>query len=110
MVKAPLSGAARNARAAGRAGPRRVKSPHVFLTPAHIMPHPLFADAGAPAHPIWLVQDETWNEIRDGLPAHAARFAAAQGFEPKAGRHCLLPDVDGSLFGVLFGMDGASAK
>ena len=74
------------------------------------MSHPLLTDAGASAHPIWPVQEETWQEIREGLPACAARFAEAQGFEPKPGRHCLLPDADGSLFGVLFGLDGRSAK
>jgi leucyl aminopeptidase len=70
----------------------------------------LLTDAGASAHPIWLIQEETWDEVREELPAHAARFAEAQGFEPKSGRHCLLPNADGSLFGVLFGMDASSAK
>jgi leucyl aminopeptidase len=74
------------------------------------MSHPLLTDAGASTHPIWLVQEETWNEVREGLPAHAARFAEAQGFEPKPGRHCLLPNADGSLFGVLFGLDAGTAK
>jgi leucyl aminopeptidase len=74
------------------------------------MLHPLLIDSGAAAHPIWLVDEETWSEVRGALPAHTARFAEAQGFEPKAGRHCLLPDADGSLFGVLFGLDAPAAK
>jgi leucyl aminopeptidase len=72
------------------------------------MSHPLLVRSDSAAHPIWLVGDETWNDIRERLPAQAARFAEAQGFEPKAGRHCLLPNADGSLLGVLFG--AASAK
>ena len=40
----------------------------------------------------------------------AQGFAKAQGFEGKAGSHCLLPDADGDLFGVAFGLNGADAK
>src|SRR5918995_2263211 len=74
------------------------------------MSHPLLVRSDSAAHPIWLVGDETWNEMGERLPAQAVRFAEAQGFEPKSGRHCLLPDADGGLLGVLFGVDGASAK
>ena len=74
------------------------------------MAHPLLTmDSGA-ARPIWLVDDGTWDEIRTGLPAPARSFADAQGFEPKSARHCLLPHADGSLLGVLFGLDARSAK
>jgi len=75
------------------------------------MVHPLLAtEPGACAHPVWLVTDETWGPIGQELTRPAARFAAAQGFEPKPGRHCLLPNEDGSLAGVVFGVDPASAK
>ena len=40
----------------------------------------------------------------------AQGFAKAQGFEGKAGSHCLLPDADGNLVGVAFGLNGADAK
>ena len=73
--------------------------------------HPLLAtEPGASAHPVWLVTEETWGAVERELAGPAARFAAAQGFEPKPGHHCLLPKEDGSLAGVLFGIDPASAK
>src|SRR5919202_2088645 len=75
------------------------------------MAHPLLAlNSGASAHPIWLVDEETWAGVRGSLPGPALTFAAAQGFEPKPGRHCLVPNADGTLFGVLFGLDAPSAK
>jgi leucyl aminopeptidase len=75
------------------------------------MAHPLLAsDPSAETRPIWLVDEETWPAVRKELPPTAARFAEAQGFEAKAGRHCLLPDAEGGLFGVLFGIDGPKAK
>src|SRR4051812_482920 len=75
------------------------------------MAHPLLAiDSGAAARPIWLVDEETWAGVRDALPAPARTFAEAQSFEPKPGRHCLVPNADGTLFGVLFGLNAPSAK
>jgi len=74
------------------------------------MPHPLLAPSDAPACPIWLVTDKTWPDIAETLPASARAFAAAQGFEPKPGRHCLLPAADGSLQAVVFGLDSAEGK
>jgi leucyl aminopeptidase len=74
------------------------------------MPHPLLATASDHTRPIWLVTEDTWRGIAEGLPSIARAFAAAQGFEGKAGSHCLLPDEGGSLHGVLFGLDAPSAK
>jgi leucyl aminopeptidase len=74
------------------------------------MPHPhLVADASE-AVPIWLATEASWASVRESLPAMARSFAAAQGYEPKAGTHCLLPDGEGRLAGVLFGLDAPSAK
>ncbi|HEY8384455.1 MAG TPA: leucyl aminopeptidase family protein [Microvirga sp.] len=72
--------------------------------------HPSLANAADPSLPIWLVTDETWPGIADTLPPLARGFANAQGFDAKAGTHCLLPGEDGSLHGVLFGLDRAGAK
>jgi leucyl aminopeptidase len=58
------------------------------------------------AIPIWFVTAATWPDIRERLDAPARAFAAAAGFEPKAGRQLLLPGDDG-LGGVLFGLEGA---
>jgi leucyl aminopeptidase len=75
------------------------------------MAHPLLAtEHDASSTPIWLVDEETWPEIRSELPGLAQSFAAAQGFEPKAGRHCLLPNAEGGLLGVVFGLDTRGAR
>jgi leucyl aminopeptidase len=74
------------------------------------MPHPLLASTSETSRPIWLVTEETWPGTAEGLPATARAFAHAQGFEAKAGSHCLLPDAEGGLLGVLFGLEGPGAK
>ena len=75
------------------------------------MPHPLLApETDADARPIWLVTAETLDAVLEELPPSTRAFAAAAGFEPKPGRHCLLPAADGGLLGVLFGLDGPDAK
>ncbi len=57
------------------------------------------------------VTRETWEARCATLSPAAAAFATASGFEPKAGAHVLLPDEQGGLACVLFGMDPAgSAK
>jgi leucyl aminopeptidase len=72
--------------------------------------HPFLATAAEPSCPIWLVTTETWARVAETLPAPARAFARAQGFDAKAGSHCLLPDADGALRGVAFGLNGATAK
>lgn len=74
------------------------------------MPHSLLANDTETSRPIWLVNDETWPEIASRLPQAAQTFAKAQGFEGKAGSHCLLPDADGNILGIAFGLSGADAK
>ncbi|MBO1905540.1 leucyl aminopeptidase family protein [Microvirga sp. 3-52] len=74
------------------------------------MPHPLLAPATDTSKPIWLVTEQTWADIAGQLPPIAQGFAKAQGFEGKAGSHCLLPDADGELLGVAFGLNGADAR
>ena len=60
--------------------------------------------------PVTFVTVATWTEIRDRLEERARAFAEAAGFEPKAGRHLLLPGPDGGLAGVLFGLENADDK
>ena len=67
--------------------------------------HPIFVPPGAPAVPVRFVTPATWADIRAGLDAPARAFADAAGFEPRAGRHLLMPAPDGGLAGVLFGLD-----
>src|SRR5580704_17952922 len=57
------------------------------------------------AIPIWVVTAATWPDIRERLDAATKAFAEGAGFEPKAGRHMLLPGKKG-LGGVLFGREG----
>jgi leucyl aminopeptidase len=67
--------------------------------------HPIFVAPGAAAVPVRFVTPATWADIRAGLDAPARAFADAAGFEPRAGRHLLLPAPDGGLAAVLFGLD-----
>src|SRR5262249_13188762 len=69
--------------------------------------HPTFLPRGPVAGtlPVTFVNAATWRELREGLDSPARAFAEASGFEPKAGRHLLLPATDGSLAGVLFALE-----
>jgi leucyl aminopeptidase len=62
------------------------------------------AHGTADAVPIWFVTAATYADVRARLDASARAFADAAGFEPKAGRHLLLPG-QGGLGGVLFGVE-----
>jgi leucyl aminopeptidase len=63
------------------------------------------ARGAADAVPIWFVTAANYPEVRKVLGAEASAFADAAGFEPKAGRHLILPGKNG-LGGVLFGIEG----
>jgi leucyl aminopeptidase len=69
--------------------------------------HPTFLPRGEPAVPVTFVTSATWPEQRTQLDARTRAFADAAGFEPRAGRHLLLPGADGGLAGVLFALEGA---
>jgi leucyl aminopeptidase len=60
----------------------------------------------AEAVPIWFVTAANYAEVRGELGAAAIAFADAAGFEPKPGRHLLLPGKEG-LGCVLFGLEAA---
>jgi leucyl aminopeptidase len=68
---------------------------------------PAFASDGTTATPIWLVDPAGWPALRAKLDPVSAAFADAVGFEPKPGRHALLPDGRGRFAGVLFGVEPA---
>ena len=70
---------------------------------------PSFSPADSRATPITFVAPETWPAIREQLAPSARHFAESAGFEPKPGRHLLLPEIDGTLAGVLFAMEGDDA-
>ena len=59
--------------------------------------------------PVTFVTTETWREHRERLDGRARAFADAAGFEPKPGRHLLLPGAEGALAGALFALEAADA-
>jgi leucyl aminopeptidase len=73
--------------------------------------HPVFvARKGAKESvPIWFVTAATWGNVRERLDDAACAFAEASGFEPKPGRHLIIPDASGRLGGVLFAVENADA-
>ena len=62
------------------------------------------ARGAADAVPIWFVTAASYPDVRKAIGTEACAFADAAGFEPKAGRHLLLPGKKG-LGGVLFGLE-----
>jgi leucyl aminopeptidase len=76
--------------------------------PQSAIPSVFVAPGSAPkAVPVTFVTATTWPALRDGLDARSRAFAAAAGFEPRPGRHLLLPGPEGELAGVLFGLESA---
>src|SRR5262245_15339915 len=70
--------------------------------------HPVFAARDGTGIPVTFVTPATWADIRNRLDARSRAFAEAAGFEPRPGRHLLLPDPDGALAGVLFAIENAN--
>src|SRR5262245_40865346 len=71
--------------------------------------HLAFVAPGSAATSIWFVTAQTWGDFRAGLDERARAFADAAGFEPKAGRHLVLPGADG-VGGVVFGLEGTGER
>jgi leucyl aminopeptidase len=71
--------------------------------------HRIFLPRGhvATTVPVTFVNASTWRDARERLDSRARAFAEAAGFEPKAGRHLLLPTAEGSLGEVLFALEPA---
>ena len=72
------------------------------------MDHPIFAKAGdTTAVPILFVTAANFTQATKILDERAHAYVRAAGFEPKAGRHLVIPAADGFLAGVLFGIEAA---
>ncbi len=69
-----------------------------------------FADHTPDAVPLWFVTKESWPSISASLPDAAKVFAKASGFEPVAGRHLVVPDSQGQIALVLFGLEAKSTR
>src|SRR5262245_29733119 len=68
--------------------------------------HPAFAPPDGAGTAVTFVTSASWAEVRGRLDARAQAFADTAGFEPRPGRHLLLPGSDGTLAGVLFAIEG----
>ena len=62
------------------------------------------------AIPITFVTKSTWDATQATLPDPARQFALANGFAAKPGTWLSLPDADGRITQVLFGLDDANSK
>jgi leucyl aminopeptidase len=69
-----------------------------------------FAAPTVDAVPIWFVTKESWDGVREGLSAPALAFAAAAGFEPSPGAFQLLPNAEGGVAAVLFGVETSASR
>jgi leucyl aminopeptidase len=69
--------------------------------------HPAFASPGGSAVPVTFVNASTWAELRAKLEPYGRAFADAAGFEPRPGRHLVLPGPGGTLSGVLLAVETA---
>jgi leucyl aminopeptidase len=66
--------------------------------------HPVYVARSKAAQPIWFVTPASFSKITAKLDKRARAFVKAADFEPKPGRHLILPGSNGTG-GVLFGLD-----
>jgi len=74
------------------------------------MPSVFETAPSVPAIPITFVTRSTWDAIQVSLPGPARQFALANGFVAKPGAWLALPDSDGRIAHVLFGLDDAGSR
>jgi leucyl aminopeptidase len=73
----------------------------------------LVSEASGEAIPVSAIRAGELDRALASLDDRQRRLASAQGFEADAGRHVLLPDADGNIARVLFGLgrpDGPEAE
>ena len=59
--------------------------------------HPIFVNAGEPAMPILFVTAATFEKTIADIDDREQVFVRAAGYEPKPGRHLIVPEADGTL-------------
>jgi leucyl aminopeptidase len=69
--------------------------------------HPAFVPPNGAGVPVTVVTAASWPQLRGRLDPRAQAFADSAGFEPRPGRHLLLPGPDGTLAAVLFAIENA---
>jgi leucyl aminopeptidase len=70
--------------------------------------HPAFIARSKTAQPIWFVTSRNFSKVIAKLDKRARAFIKAAGFEPRPGRHLVLPSNSG-MGGVLFGIESEKA-
>jgi len=68
--------------------------------------HPVLIAHSKVAQPIWFVTPVNFSKVCAGFDKATRAFVKAAGFEPRPGRHLLLPSA-GGMGGVLFGLESA---
>jgi leucyl aminopeptidase len=71
--------------------------------------HPNLLPASDRAVPVIAVTPLNWAERASALGLPAVTFAQTSGFEAKSGNHLLVPDAQGGVAGVLFGVEGIAS-
>jgi leucyl aminopeptidase len=67
--------------------------------------HPAFAAPDTAAQAIWFVTPDNFQQICTTFDTQTRAFIESAGFEPKAGRHLIIPDKGKT--GVLFGLESS---
>jgi leucyl aminopeptidase len=70
--------------------------------------HPAFVSRSKSALPIWFVTSANLGKVTEKLDKRARAYVKASGFEPRPGRHLIVPSGFG-IAGVLFGIEGNEA-
>lgn len=72
--------------------------------------HPLFATSDeGPAVPILFVSRANFDDTTRSFDPREQAFVRASGYEPKPGKHLIVPAADGQLARILFGIESADA-
>jgi leucyl aminopeptidase len=71
--------------------------------------HQVFVARSKAAQPIWFVDTTSFAKVVAKLDRRARAFVKASGFEPRPGRHLMLPSARGAG-AVLFGIERATAE
>ncbi|MEC9344316.1 MAG: leucyl aminopeptidase family protein, partial [Pseudomonadota bacterium] len=65
------------------------------------------AESGSAGIPVHLLTRGSAGDLDARVPADAARWAQATGFDGSGGRLCLVPDADGGIGCALYGLGKA---
>jgi leucyl aminopeptidase len=71
--------------------------------------HPVFVGRSKAALPIWFVTQADFAKVVAKLDKRVVDFIKASGYEPRPGRHLILPSGSG-VGGALFGLERASSE